>query len=343
MSAKQLSLIDELAVKACRLMTEQERQEFFSYQEERVSSGNCYNAKYRLGHTYYKGARKGEERDVFEIDGHIFNKLWETVHNYAYLSARSSHGKENDDVFDDVQDICAQTFYVLRFFGPTPSNTPFSRYFPLICANVLSTSARRRFGTAERTVVTLYKAAGGQISVSLRNDFKDTLRLQKFFEKNNLQNVSVESLQVSGTLTIPEGQLVVSRFGAKSYKTKVNYSAKSLFEDVVNSDEDSLNLIDVISNDNSHNYGEFWGSIPESEKFAVSLLVQGASLTEVSRVLNIRTKVLRERIESIVTEFYGADVVASLTKKVLSKQSVIAETESNAVPENESELIPAFC
>jgi len=143
-----LSDIDKLACAACRLMTDDEREAYFQYQEARRESDQALKTKYTVPiRTYYKGKDLGQTKKVYEVDGAVFEKLWDKLYKYAVKSAMSSHQSNhynNPDVQNDVCDIRYQTFYVLRYFGPTPNGKRFSQFFLLIVNNILTTSARRR-------------------------------------------------------------------------------------------------------------------------------------------------------------------------------------------------------
>lgn len=145
---KLFSDIDNLALSACKIMDDQEREVYFTYQENRQASGEALPTKYPVPvRTYYKGENKGKIKRVFEVDGKIFIQLWDKLYHYAVKSAMSSHRSQhynNADVQSDVDDIRYQAFYVLRYFGPRPNGIRFSQFYVLIVSNILTTSARRR-------------------------------------------------------------------------------------------------------------------------------------------------------------------------------------------------------
>jgi hypothetical protein len=149
--------IDQLAKVACSKMQHIERAEFFQYQEDVRQKGLCVKKKYEVGKRYYKGKRKGQLRDVFEVDGATFNQLWEKMYAYAAVAVTNSHlSTDRDDLECIVADIKTQTFYVLRYFGGSPYGKRFSDCFRTIVMNQLTTESRRRgraskYGTGDST------------------------------------------------------------------------------------------------------------------------------------------------------------------------------------------------
>lgn len=138
------TVIDTLAISSCSKLNKTETKKFFSHIRKRQKTGDSAPRKYPMRDTYYKGARKGQIKDVFEIDGRMFNKLWDTVAPYAYKSTFKSIEHFKEDLEDVVGEIRIQLFYILRFFGPTPNGQPLSTYVKLITNNVLTTAKRRR-------------------------------------------------------------------------------------------------------------------------------------------------------------------------------------------------------
>jgi len=139
------SKIDTTAIDICHLMAEQERDTFFEFQEARDLSGAAAPRSYARRRTYYKGARKGQIKDVFEVDGQGFVRLWNLLYNYAWKSSFKSLRRVDPLM---IEDLCSEiklfTLSVLRFWGPTPYNTPFSAYFNVIVKNVLTNEFKDR-------------------------------------------------------------------------------------------------------------------------------------------------------------------------------------------------------
>jgi len=136
--------IDILSTQCRRRMTDSERDDFFKYQEEFIKSGNAYRAKYRSIRKYYKGKNRGKIRDVFEIDGNKFNKLWSFISPYVITSINKSfyYNCSKDTLEDCLSDIKFSLFRFLRFFDP--DKYPLSSYLKVIVNNVLTNISLRR-------------------------------------------------------------------------------------------------------------------------------------------------------------------------------------------------------
>jgi len=143
MSAK-TEQIDKVACTCCVKMNSVDREAFFQYQEEyRQVSG--FRKRYTSDRVYYKGDKKGKARQVFDIDGREFNKLWDLLYPYAVKSVATAHyGKRTEEVNEDLADIKLLAFRILRFFGATPGGRAFSKCFPLIVNNALHSNFRKR-------------------------------------------------------------------------------------------------------------------------------------------------------------------------------------------------------
>jgi hypothetical protein len=145
MSQELLNNIDNAAVDCCSLMDATDKENFFQFQEGRVKDGSAAPAKYRCIRTYFKGERKGQEKEVFSVDGRKFNKLWNMLKPYAQKSvARSYYFKDSIYLEDELEEIKYQVLFSLRYYGPSPNNIRFSKHFPLIVKNTLTNSAFSR-------------------------------------------------------------------------------------------------------------------------------------------------------------------------------------------------------
>ena len=274
---ERLEKIDAMAVTICKLMQEESRNEFFEFQEGREQSGEGYKKKYSAGRTYYKGPRKGQERDVFEVDGEGFNELWKLLVPFAmksvnnfYHSRRVFSGEEEDALFD----IKYQTLYVLRFHGPCPSKVPFSQFFPLICKNILSTISRRMYGVKDKV---FSKEEGDSL-----------------VQEGEIKNMSYNE----------EEECWVKK-GASSDSTKINFKTVSLFNDVMLEEgEDGSWLVNYIeSPDNEWQKIEFEACVPVDLKEIVNGIMEGRSFKEVAEAVGIEVKVLKTKLIDFAEDF----------------------------------------
>ena len=273
-----LKEIDQKAIDICSSMTTEQKEEFFAFQEQRRTSGEGYNQKYYVGRTYYKGNRKGQLRDVYNVDGCGFNQLWKLLLPFATLLVRNFF--RNREIFsfeqeDEVANIMYQSFYVLRFFGPRPCNNTFSQLFPLICMNRLSTEFRRRYGTQE---IRYSKKEGEELVVK----GKGNLHFDKVSEEYVKKAIPAD-------------------------KTKINFHTVSLYNNVmVTEDDDSgFEIIDLFqSYDHTKEEIVFWSEIPDDMKQIVELLLEKRSVSEISKIVGSNYKKIKTKVSEFVTEFY---------------------------------------
>jgi len=139
-----LSQIDEVSISCCSLMSTEEREKFFFFQEERDSNHLSAPRKFRRSNTYYKGKRKGELKDVYNVDGFKFIKLWGLCKPYVTKSALRSCYNDYQKTEDIVSEVKYEMFNVLRFFGPRPCDVAFSSYLKLLVKNVLTNIAKEK-------------------------------------------------------------------------------------------------------------------------------------------------------------------------------------------------------
>ena len=138
--------VDELAFQACHKMNNHQKKEFFA-----GLRNPSYNWKYTISETYYKGPQKGKKRDLYNVDGRLFNKIWELLQNYAYVSAYRSHYYfSNNDLDDTLYFIRESLFTVMLRYGPTPSGQPLSKFFRRIVAETLYNSSKMRGNSNEQ-------------------------------------------------------------------------------------------------------------------------------------------------------------------------------------------------
>jgi hypothetical protein len=134
-----------------------ERANYFRYQKKLQEAGKCIKKPYDAGKHYYKGKHKGELRDVFEIDGEIFNQLWKKISPYAFVSVHNSRlARDYQDKECIVSEIKFLTLRVLRYFGGVPRGRKFSYVFRTIVNNVLTNISQQRFN--RDGIKTLYHA-----------------------------------------------------------------------------------------------------------------------------------------------------------------------------------------
>jgi len=119
-----LFAVDSLALSCCTPLQGVEKDSYFN------ETG--------IKRYYVKGKNKGKERDIYEINGMLFNKIWDLVYPYAYKSAmRSTYGCV-DKAEDALAEIKYLLFRYLKFLGPSYNNIPLSKNIPLIVNNVLT-------------------------------------------------------------------------------------------------------------------------------------------------------------------------------------------------------------
>jgi len=279
MEKQKLLNIDALAIAICTLMDSEKKNEFFEYQEKRRESGEGYKRKYYVGRTYYKGEKIGQERDVYDIDGEGFIKLWESLEPYAlkivgnfYRSRMMFSGEDEDTLFE----IKFQTLRILRFFGPTPSNMPFSSMFTLFCKNILTNEVQKRYGT--KTV---------------------------YYEQSEIDAMRAENNKQLKYIVWDEVEKKWCKPGKKAYKTKVNYLTASLFNDVmIEEGEDGNWAIDYLPSVNQTDKDiEFQTCIPYELKDIVNYLVDGHTFNETSEKFDIKAKALKRMVSEFAEDF----------------------------------------
>jgi hypothetical protein len=131
--------IDSLASAACSVMDAEERIDFLlSYSKD------------KSGGVYYKGVNKGKLRDIYNVDGRLFNKLWDKVRPYVYVSVLRSKYYKDCDLEDAVMFVRERLFYNLRQYGSVHNGEPLSQRIKLIVNNTLTIEASRvnKLGTS---------------------------------------------------------------------------------------------------------------------------------------------------------------------------------------------------
>jgi len=268
--------IDQSAVECCKLMSATQAKKFFSYQKNRIKSGE-FSAVTKVSAVgvYYKGPRKGQVREAYEVDGKKFNKLWGLLQNYAYKSASVSHSFQNSEAAEeDVMEIRYMVFRALRFFGPRPNNLNFSAYYPLLVNNVLTNSAKKRLEIVD--------VADTQISIE--ETYEQEFTSEPLWYDSNL----AKKRKVAETTSVP---------ARKRYKKHAVLEPVSLLASLSpsNSEGESLSLIDcVAATDESI---EFMASIPKDLKEPVSMLLGGYKLSEIAKTLGIAKRTLEQRVQ----------------------------------------------
>lgn len=204
------SNIDSLAVTACKLMKETERDNFFEYQKERDSLGLSSPRTYKRKNTYHKGEKIGQIKEVWDIDGKMFNQIWELCKPYVIKCVANSYHTRyiNPDDYEDVAEIRYSLFKCLRFFGPTPCSKPFSSFVSLACINVLSTSARRRFSSSRSRInfesISLFDListtpnSNADMSFSFEDVISNNINYQELYE------LRMDVLQPSGVKDVED-------------------------------------------------------------------------------------------------------------------------------------------
>jgi len=251
--------IDILAEKCCSVMSNSQREAFFRYQEKRIKEGKAYNARYSSIRVYYKGARAGKEREVYNIDGVVFTKLWSVLTPYVYSSATRSQKYSN--VEDSLAEVKFLLFRVLRFFGPRPGGEKLSSYFKIIVNNVLTniSNKKTRQTNPSAEVIRYCKEHGGNYTPSSGRMFFPVCRKKLSFVLSDI------------------------------------YETLSLFE-TIGSESDNLTRIDHIP---TLTYREitFNAEIPDYLRKPIELLIEGYNLTDVAEKCKVKRYKLKKELE----------------------------------------------
>ncbi len=269
--------INNLASACCSKMSKKERDAFFTYQEERIESGEAYKTKRTLTRRYYKGKNKGKIKDVYNIDGVLFSKLWTLLKPYVYKSSITSHGFNQYLIDEDLSELKLSLFKIMRFFGPEPTGVKLSDYFPLLINNHLTNqynAIRKRHSSKEDLL---------------------NLKVKKVYKKFIKQALSIKRAVVKTCNAFPE--LQKERIEKILFETpEVSFTTTSIFNDVNYGEdgEESSTLLDyLVSPDSLDKF--YLLTLPESLKEASNLIIGGCSLRETSKALNMDTKELKEK------------------------------------------------
>lgn len=330
-----ISEIDSLAFKTCRKMTLAESNTFFKYQEKREASLEGLKKKYKAPiRTYYKGDKKGQIKTVYEVDGILFERLWKHLYMYATKASMYSHKSNNFQDFEvqnDVADIKYQVFFVLRFWGPQPSDQKFSIFFKLIVNNILTTSARRRGVYREEASFmdwfdnvkyddSNWEAYQEKISNMKRYpmfiDFMYDKFLELYFkkEKRDILKARKEHDKLNNDTPFVWNSKNCAR-------TMMTYRSTSIFSSV-SGDEQESTLIDVISDPDGKVVEDFDIDIKSLNKFlttkrnkkrkefledsklwmSIKMILDGSSLTAVAKSRDMQPSQLRAAIKKVTVD-----------------------------------------
>ena len=124
--------IDSLAANGCRLLTREEREEFF-----KTTSST-------LKPYYIKGCNKGKERQIYEVNGKSFNRLWQLISPYVFVACDKSTYSNSVDREDAISEIKYECFRTLQLYGPVHNNQPFSQRLKLVVNNVLTNEFHKK-------------------------------------------------------------------------------------------------------------------------------------------------------------------------------------------------------
>ena len=125
--------IDTLAEKACRLLTPSEKEEFFK------------NCKDNLKPYYISGINKGKEREIYEVDGRLFNKIWKLLLPYVFTSCNKSAYNNSFYRDDLISEVKFGAFRALQLYGPIYNNQKVSQRFRLWVNNILTNEHSKRY------------------------------------------------------------------------------------------------------------------------------------------------------------------------------------------------------
>ena len=124
--------VDTLLEKGCRRLSNQEKEHFFK------------TTTSKLKPYYIKGLNKGKEREIYEVNGQCFNKVWQLISPYVFVAcSKSTYGNfiEREEVMSEVKYECFRT---LQLYGPKYNNQSFSQRLKIIVNNVLTNEFRKK-------------------------------------------------------------------------------------------------------------------------------------------------------------------------------------------------------
>jgi hypothetical protein len=263
-------VINRTAKECCSLMSEKEREKFFKYQEKRIKSGDAYPAKYRATRTYYKGKNKGKVREIWNVDGFLFTKLWNLVKPYAYQSSYNSRGFDQYMIEEDLSEIKLWLFKVLRFYGPEPMGVSLFKAFPSMVVEHFTNAfnaERRQHSSKKDLLVALIRQKYKRLKKDGKSEKQCIRECCNTFKKEK-----------------KEIEEIVNN------KTPLRFSTVSLYDEI---GEDEV-LLDTIPQNNGEDI-YFSSEIPKQLQECASLLLGGESLKEVSKKSNIALEEIREQ------------------------------------------------
>lgn len=137
--------IDMLAIQCCHKMGAEAREQFFATSTRDTGAGHAHGGVHR-GERYERGARKGEARQVYRLDGPGFCRLWDALETYAKTRACFSLNfrVKSPDYEDVVAAIRERLIMILMFEGPVFGNSGFSSIAMTAIGQVLVQEARAR-------------------------------------------------------------------------------------------------------------------------------------------------------------------------------------------------------
>lgn len=276
--------IDNLAAMCCRLMTEEERASFFEYRLARSKTATHTSPKLLQRTTYTTGINKGKPKEVWEIDGMIFNQLWSYISLYITKSVKHSYGFARVDIADEVEEIRLLLFKTLRFCGPTPCGTNLSQFLHTLVNNYLTNlynENRRKYSTKDDL-----------------KSFEVKKRYKKLIGKGYSKDECIKEMCLLYGYT--EGE-IIDRLN--SYMC--NYK-KLYFEDL-DCDTDRVDgLVDKCSVDSFYNndYEEilFNVEMPGNLKSSALLLMGGTSMSSVADDTEIHRTKLKKMFVAFLNE-----------------------------------------
>lgn len=159
--------IDKLAEQGCRILNQEEKEKFFQ---------ECSNIK----RCYTKGKRKGEERDIYDIDGRCFNEIWKEIYPYVFKSCLKSVYYDNIEAEDAISEVKLNLFSILTRFGPVFQNQTLSQRLSVIVNISLTNYSNKKDKRLKTVSINVEDEDGNQESEKLR-DPNDNMQFIDFW------------------------------------------------------------------------------------------------------------------------------------------------------------------